>query len=102
MLRALLILLYIGPAVYCVAEVAQHTNKKPHGLPKWAWILIIVLVPLLGAAAWLYLKWATGSGGKPQSREPRAPDDDPEYLSWLRSQARRRRQRGEGDGPLSP
>ncbi|MFW7414661.1 PLDc N-terminal domain-containing protein [Demequina sp. SO4-18] len=100
MLRVLLILLYIGPAVYCVAEVAQHPDKKPHGLRKFVWILIIVLMPIVGAAAWLYLKWATGSGGGTQRREPRAPDDDPEYLSWLRSQARRRRQRGEGDGPL--
>ena len=100
MLRALLVLLYIAPAVYCVTEVVQHPDRKPHGLRKWVWVLIIVLLPLLGAAAWLHLKWATGQGGGPQRREPRAPDDDPEYLNWLRSQARRRRQRGEGDSPL--
>lgn len=99
MLRLLLILLYIAPAVYCVADAAQHPEAKPFGLRKWAWILIIVLLPVVGAATWLYLKWAKGSGGKPQRREPRAPDDDPEYLNWLRDQTRHRRQRGEGDVP---
>ncbi|MFN3865803.1 MAG: PLD nuclease N-terminal domain-containing protein [Demequina sp.] len=99
MLRLLLLLLYIAPAVYCVTDAAQHPDKKPFGLAKGAWVLIIILMPVVGAAAWLYLKWAKGTGGRPQRREPRAPDDDPEYLNWLRTQERRRRQRGETDGP---
>lgn len=99
MLRLLLILLYIAPAVYCVADAVQQPEAKPFGLPKWTWVLIIVLLPVIGAAAWLYLKWAKGSGGKPELREPRAPDDDPEYLNWLRDQTRHRRKRGEGDFP---
>lgn len=99
MLRLLLILLYIAPAVYCVTDAVQHPENKPYGLRKWLWVVIIVLVPLLGAAAWLYLKYANGTGGGVQRNEPRAPDDDPEYLNWLRTQERRRRQRGESDGP---
>lgn len=99
MLRLILILLYIAPAVYCVTDAVQHPDEKPFGLRKVFWVLIIILAPLLGAAAWLYLKWASGSGGREQRREPRAPDDDPEYLNWLRTQERRRRQRGESDGP---
>ncbi len=99
MLRLLLILLYIAPAVYCIADAVQHPDETPHGLPRWAWVIIILLFPLIGAAVWLYLKWSKGSGGRQERREPRAPDDDPEYLNWLRDQTRHRRQRGEGDAP---
>lgn len=99
MLRLLLLLLYIAPAVYCIADAIQHRDESPYGMPKWAWVVIILFFPLIGAGVWLYLKWAKGSGGRPQRREPVAPDDDPEYLNWLRDQERRRRQRGETDGP---
>ena len=97
MLRALPFILYVALAAYCIADSLQHPDDQPHGLPKWAWVLIILLFPYIGAAAWLYLKFSKGFGGaRPQPKGPVAPDDDPEYLAWLRDQERRRRQRREG------
>lgn len=98
MLRALLFVAYVAIVVYCIADVLQSEDEQPHGLPRWAWVVIILLFPILGGATWLVMKFMRGNGQRPHGRQV-APDDDPEYLNWLREQERRRRQRGESDGP---
>ncbi|WNM24193.1 PLD nuclease N-terminal domain-containing protein [Demequina capsici] len=107
-MRALIYLAYIGLVVYCLADAIQHPDSHPYRLPKWAWIVIILVFPLVGAGAWLLLKFTYdggqgdgarrdghGPGGRGTSG-PVAPDDDPDYLRWLRDQERRRRQEGKG------
>ena len=96
--RALIVLGYVGLAAYSIADVRQSPVAQPHGLPRWGWILIIILFPYLGAGTWLVMKYTRGDGQRGRGGQI-APDDDPEYLSWLREQERRRRQRGESDGP---
>lgn|SRR5690554_3791646 len=98
MLRALLLLSYVALVFYCITDVRQSANPQPHGLPRWAWIMIIILFPFLGAGTWLVFKYTRGDGQRSHGRQV-APDDDPEYLNWLREQERRRRKRGESDGP---
>jgi hypothetical protein len=88
-MRYLPILVYVALAVYCVTDAVQHPQRNPYGLPKWAWVLIIVVFPYIGAITWLVLKFTRGDGG--QRSQPLAPDDDPEYLRWLREQERRRK-----------
>lgn len=100
MLRALLFILYVALVVYCITDALQSDEENPHGLPRWAWVFIILLFPVLGGATWLVLKYRRGNGGGRQHGRPQvAPDDDPEYLNWLREQERRRRQQGNSDGP---
>ena len=99
MLRGLLVLVYVALVVYCITDVLQSDEEQPHGLPRWGWVFIILLFPILGGATWLVLKYRRGGGGRQQGRPQVAPDDDPEYLSWLREQERRRRQQGGSDGP---
>lgn len=94
MLRLLLFVLPIALAVYCIADAVQHPEEQPYGLPRWAWVLIILFFPYIGAGVWLFLKFSRPSPGGPQQRGPIAPDDDPEYLAWLRDQERRRRRQG--------
>ena len=97
MSRLLPFLLYVALSVYCIADAVQHPEPQPYGLPRWAWVLIIIFFPFVGAGAWLYFKFARGTGGgRQRQRGPVAPDDDPEYLAWLRDQERRRR-RSEGE-----
>ena len=91
-IRLLPFVLYVALAAYCISDALQHPDQHPHSLPKWAWVLIILLFPYIGAAAWLFLKFSNGGGSRRQP-EPLAPDDDPEYLAWLRDQERRRRGR---------
>jgi hypothetical protein len=95
MLRVVLFTLYIAVVVYCISDAVQRPEKQPYGVPRWAWVMIILLFPFLGAGAWLYMKYSRGTGGsRPKPRGPVAPDDDPEYLAWLRDQERRRKRQG--------
>lgn len=95
MLRALPILIYLGLMIYALSDMFQRPEKEPYGVPKWAWLLLIVLLPYLGALGWIILARTRPDSDPQMRREPKAPDDDPEYLAWLREQAKRRRQRGE-------
>lgn len=91
MARILLFLGYIALVVYAVVDVAQHRDERPMGIPKWLWIVAIIMIPLAGAIAWLVLKYLGGEGNASPRGRNLAPDDDPEYLNWLEQQRRRDR-----------
>jgi cbb3-type cytochrome oxidase subunit 3 len=82
MLRALLFFAYIGLAIYALLDCARTDQDEVRNLPKWAWLLIILFIQLLGSIAWLI-------AGKPRKRKknnPRRiipPDDDPDFLRGL-------------------
>lgn len=88
---AVLALVQIGLAVYCIVDISNATERRPRGIAKAAWYLMVVFLPFIGGIAWILLKWREGRGGS-GARPPRAPDDDPDYLRWL---AQRRRRRGD-------
>ncbi|WP_062200554.1 PLD nuclease N-terminal domain-containing protein [Demequina salsinemoris] len=92
-MRYLPYLAALALAVYCVVDIAQHADPRPYRVPKWAWYLIVVLVPFLGAAAWFFMRFVDPFEDTPRSRNdgPIAPDDDPDYLRWLEQQERRRK-----------
>lgn len=95
MLRLLPFILYVVLVAYTLADALQHPESSPYSLPKWGWVVIILLFPYVGAGAWLFLKY-NNRGTSRGRNEPRGmgPDDDPDYLMWLREQERRRRQNG--------
>jgi Phospholipase_D-nuclease N-terminal len=82
----------------------QTEDDKVRGVPKWAWIVLIVLLPWVGPITWLVVgKDRTFGGGKPVQRTgPTAPDEDPEFLRKLdedlRRERRERQHRDQGDG----
>jgi len=96
LLRGLPVLVEVGLFVYCLIDAIQTPSDEMRNLPKAAWILLIVLVPLIGSIAWLVAgkpttrrqsAWAAGNGF-PEHDRPRyrqvAPDDDPAFLARLR------------------
>ncbi|WP_062462801.1 PLD nuclease N-terminal domain-containing protein [Demequina soli] len=94
--RVLPFLLYLGLVTYALSDAMQRPERDPYGLPKWLWAAIIVLLPYVGALAWIVLSRTRPDPAPEQRGRPVAPDDDPEYLAWLREQARRRKGTGEG------
>ncbi|WP_084124737.1 PLD nuclease N-terminal domain-containing protein [Demequina sp. NBRC 110054] len=98
-MRYLPYLAALALAVYCVVDIHQHTDPRPYRLPKWAWYLIVILVPFLGPAAWFFMRFVDPFEDSPgKNKGPVAPDDDMDYLRWLEQQERRRK-REEGKRP---
>lgn len=86
MLRYLPTIVAVGLLVYCLLDCAQTPQGSVRNLPKAAWLLVIVLVPVVGGIAWLLAGRADGSsrpGGEPPRRGPQGPDDDPDFLRGL-------------------
>lgn len=108
MARGILAVLSIALTVFALADCVQTQDDKARGVPKWAWIVLIVLIPWVGPLTWLFVgkerSWGRGSSGSPGPRRdgPLAPDEDPEFLRKLdediRRERRERRERGEGPG----
>lgn len=89
--------------VFCVVDVMTTPARQVRNLPKLAWVFIVVLLFNLGAIAWLVAgrPWnlstrdvSIRTPGAPSMRpkavrgRPTNPDDDPEFLASLRTQAR--------------
>jgi len=114
-------LLYAVPAVvmlYALIDCLQTPRGLERTLPKWLWLVVIILVPLLGAIAWLIWGRApreaygasepvVGPRRLGRGRAPAAPDDDPSFLrrlddeAWQRKMRERRDGQSPGDAPDS-
>src|SRR5699024_9854977 len=65
----------------------------------WAWVTLIIVLPVVGALLWLTIARASEATSTPAQRPmPQAPDDDPDFLRYLQQ---RNRRTGEG-GPSAP
>ena len=108
-MRLFLVLAVLGLDLYALLDLAGSEEDERGGLPRWLWAVIIVLLPLFGAVAWIVVKQSArrASGGGPSPRPgrrpsgprrpgPVAPDDDPEFL-WRLEQEKRRRTDGGAD-----
>ncbi len=66
--------------VYSVIDCALIPANRVRGLKKPAWIVIILLLPILGVALWFLIGRArAGQEVKPHL----APDDDPAFIGTL-------------------
>jgi len=83
-MRVLLVVLSIAIQLYGLIDCAQREDSEVRSLPRWGWLLIIVLVPTIGAVAYLVAgrPKRPGYGGKKPKRTI-APDDDPDFLRGL-------------------
>lgn len=83
MLRYLPIIAIVLLMIYCVVEIAQANGARVRILPKWAWFVAVVLLPLAGSLAWLFFGRPSAGPNTPPHQPPRAPDDDPDFLRRL-------------------
>lgn len=107
MIRAMLIIggaaLIVGLTLYTLLDAVRTPAHEARTLPKWLWVLVTLLFPVVGPLMWLILgrPKAQPAAGAPrpgfgQRRSTPAPsvsspDDDEEYLRWLKAKAERER-----------
>ncbi len=79
----LLILALVATAfwVFTIVDCAVQPPTRHRGVRKGAWILIVVLLPVVGGLLWLTIGRARAS----TMAARRAPDDDPEFLGSIGS-----------------
>lgn len=99
MLRVVLGLLAVALYIYFIIDVARTPKTQTRTLPKWLWLVLVIVLPLLGGLLWLALgkTWPEG-GGFRRKKGPIAPDDDPRFLRQLDDDVwskKMRRRRGE-------
>ncbi|HEV7742580.1 MAG TPA: PLDc N-terminal domain-containing protein [Pseudolysinimonas sp.] len=87
LVRYLPFLIYAAITIYSIVDIALIERDRVKGLPKILWILIVVVIPIVGAVLWFLLgreRLSERGGGRGGVRRgPRAPDDDPEFLRKL-------------------
>jgi hypothetical protein len=91
LLRVALAVAVLVIFVYGLVDVIRTDGRLTRGISKPAWIVVMIVLPVVGAILWLLIGRPRGSSGQPQiRRHPTAPDDDPDFLRNL--EARRRHQ----------
>lgn len=94
MLRYVPALLSFALTVYCVIDAFQTDEADMRNLPKVAWVVLVLLFPVVGPVSWLLFgrptRHSTAARTQQQRwedhrreqerRRPRGPDDDPDFL----------------------
>ena len=77
-------LIAAGMLIFAVIDLIRIENERVRALPKPAWVVIVVVLPIIGPLLWFLLGreryGQVRSGGR---SGPVAPDDDPAFLSRL-------------------
>jgi len=82
--RYLPIIMMVLLAIYCVVEVAQAPTYAVRRMPRWLWATAIICLPMVGPLSWLVLGRPTReSRNYANTKPPKAPDDDNDFLRGL-------------------
>jgi hypothetical protein len=70
--------------LYAFIDCARRDDSQLNKLPKWGWLLLILLLSPFGAIAYLVIGRVRGERGpRPPKRRILPPDDDPDFLRKL-------------------
>lgn len=98
--RGLFMVVVIGSWIYAVYDVIRSDQEAVRHLHKLVWLALVVIVPMVGVPAWLFVGKPVPLGSRLTAIfEPRPggsvpPDDSPEFLARLDDELRRRRRTG--------
>ncbi len=83
--KAVLVVIAVVLVIYAFFDALATPAQQIRVLPKVAWIAVIVLLPVAGALAWIFLGTGRLRPGPRRQRPsgPRGPDDDPDYLRGI-------------------
>lgn len=85
-LEGFIVVLGIVLQLYALFDCARTDQEAVQKLPKWGWLIVILLFGLIGPIAWLVVGRPRNGGGRgPRRGKPRIipPDDDPDFLRKL-------------------
>ncbi|AUZ35816.1 hypothetical protein C3B78_16100 [Arthrobacter sp. PGP41] len=93
LLRVVLAVAVLAIFVYGLVDVIRTDARLTRGISKPAWIVVMIVLPVIGAILWLLIGRPRGTAAQGQNyRHSTAPDDDPDFLRNLEV---RRRQEAE-------
>ncbi|AFR49069.1 PLD nuclease N-terminal domain-containing protein [Gordonia sp. KTR9] len=100
-------LIYLVILVVALIDIIKTDDAAVRGLPKFAWVVLVVMIPLAGALVWLAVGRPTAderprrqhSGATSEFPEydhpgryiPRDPEADREFLRQVRERAEQQR-----------
>ena len=64
--------------VFALVDCALTERNRVRALPRWAWLLIVLVLPVIGPLLWLVV--GRGSARKRPVTRVIGPDDDPAFL----------------------
>lgn len=107
MLRVAGTIVLIAVYIYFIIDVLRTPSSLSRSLPRWAWLLVVVFLPIIGGVLWLAFGrvWPENGSRFGRRRRPAAPDDDPRFLKQLGDDAwaeRMRRKREQDGGQETP
>jgi hypothetical protein len=87
MLRVLSLVLVFGVTIYALLDCARADETQIKNLPKWGWLLLIILLGpqavAIGPIAYLIAGRNKPKRNKNPNRRILPPDDDPDFLGKL-------------------
>jgi hypothetical protein len=69
--------------VYTLVDCIRTDESRVRGLPKIAWVFVIILLPLVGSVLWFLIGKERRTRITPRPTTTRAPDDDPAFLGRI-------------------
>ncbi len=99
-------LIYLVILVVALIDIIKTDDAAVRGLPKFAWVVLVVMIPLAGALVWLAVgrptaderprRQSAASSGFPEYDHPgryipRDPEADREFLRQVRERAEQQR-----------
>ena len=80
--------------IYCVFDVIATEEALVRNMPKMMWLLVVIILPAVGAVAWLVLGRPQKAGFVPGDTNyrkpirPRGPEDSPGFMSEVNERGR--------------
>ncbi|HYH76696.1 MAG TPA: PLD nuclease N-terminal domain-containing protein [Arthrobacter sp.] len=82
--RVVLAVAVLAIFVYGLVDVIRTDGRLTRGISKPSWIIVMIVLPVLGAILWLLIGRPRGRSPVRQSYgHPSSPDDDPDFLRNL-------------------
>jgi hypothetical protein len=75
----------IALTLFAFVDCAMRDETQIKKLPKWGWLLVIVILNSIGAIAYLFVGRVGKLEKRPKKNKPRIipPDDNPDFLRGL-------------------